>query len=133
MEKNLKDVVDFPMRNAQWVAWIEGHEAEFRDLLRTQSEVRRARSSCLMATDAELPAAPRLQPAAGGLRQSTDCQPTSAVCRLTVSYCRLARRLHVPMQGTYLAAAVAAAAAAMPTPAGAADMTQLVMAVGVCS
>ena len=63
LSSSISDNVEFPLRNAQWMQWIETHEAKFREALKTASKERQARSACLSASDAEFPAAPRLQPA----------------------------------------------------------------------
>ena len=51
-----------PRSNAEWLAWLDSHDAEFRDLLKTVTSRRRCLNERLQPLPGGLPEAPRLGP-----------------------------------------------------------------------
>ena len=64
---------EFPLRNMQWIRWLESHTVDWSTALREAHSIRRAVSCRVVATEDEFPDIPRLQPALPKLEQSFPC------------------------------------------------------------
>ena len=64
---------EYPLRNMQWIRWLESHTEEWSTALREAHSVRRAVSCRVVATEDEFPDILRLQPALPKLEQPFPC------------------------------------------------------------